>query len=412
MDKRRLQVTVWRPPTIAAQSVATRPTGRPDRPGRDGPTVRGAAGGSRSTVAPEPATARAGAACELSRTAPRRPLRTPRYGGRRRPPSSPATSGPCCGTASSGRRGSWPTGGGTARARGPRGRLLGAVAGRRRHEVVLRAGAEPGHAPRDAVRAMTSSTPRSQRSPSGIIRSKASAVRTSPRVARIAASRQRVAGERAADPADVGVLERRCAPRSARRPRAVMPYVPTGMPPPIVLPMTSMSGSRPRARHAAGAGADRVRLVDDQDRAGAARELADPLEVAGLRQDDPDVRQRRLDEHRGDLPVGERALERVDIVERHDAGRERRVDRRAERCRGAATTPPVGVERRERLVDRAVVAVVVDDDLRSAGDMPRQADREPVRVGRGERELPATAGRSGGSAPRRRRRRPRSGACG
>ena len=26
------------------------------------------------------------------------------------------------------------------------------------------------------------------------------------------------------------------------------PYVPTGMPPPIVLPMTSMSGSRPQAR--------------------------------------------------------------------------------------------------------------------------------------------------------------------
>ena len=49
---------------------------------------------------------------------------------------------------------------------------------------------------------------------------------------------------------------------------------------------------------------------------------------------------------------------------------------------------PVGVERGERLVDRAVVALVVDDDLRPAGDPPGETDREPVRVGRGDRELP------------------------
>ena len=49
---------------------------------------------------------------------------------------------------------------------------------------------------------------------------------------------------------------------------------------------------------------------------------------------------------------------------------------------------PVGVERRERLVDRAVVALVVNEDLRSAGDPPGEADREAVGVGRGHRELP------------------------
>ena len=84
---------------------------------------------------------------------------------------------------------------------------------------------------------------------------------------------------------------------------------PTGIPPPIVLPMTSMSGSRPQAlRRPAGPGADRVGLVDDQERAGPPRDLADGLVVAGLGQDDPDVGQGRLEEDGRDVAVGERAL--------------------------------------------------------------------------------------------------------
>ena len=43
---------------------------------------------------------------------------------------------------------------------------------------------------------------------------------------------------------------------------------------------------------------------------------------------------------------------------------------------------------REGLVDRAVVAPGVDEDLGPAGHGPRQPDREPVGVGGGERELP------------------------
>src|ERR1700761_8938025 len=50
--------------------------------------------------------------------------------------------------------------------------------------------------------------------------------------------------------------------------------------------------------------------------------------------------------------------------------------------------PPLTVERRHRLVDRAVVAVVEDEDLRPAGDLAAEPQREAVRVGRGEAELP------------------------
>ena len=46
------------------------------------------------------------------------------------------------------------------------------------------------------------------------------------------------------------------------------------------------------------------------------------------------------------------------------------------------------VERGERLVDRAVVVVVVDDDLRPARDVAGQAQGEPVGVGGRDRELP------------------------
>jgi hypothetical protein len=42
----------------------------------------------------------------------------------------------------------------------------------------------------------------------------------------------------------------------------------------------------------------------------------------------------------------------------------------------------------ERLVDRAVVAPVEDEDLRPAGQLAAEPDREAVRVGRRQRELP------------------------
>ncbi len=55
---------------------------------------------------------------------------------------------------------------------------------------------------------------------------------------------------------------------------------------------------------------------------------------------------------------------------------------------GRAIDAAVGPDDRERLVHRAVVAVVVDDHLGPAGDVAGEPDHEPVGVGGGERELP------------------------
>ena len=87
--------------------------------------------------------------------------------------------------------------------------------------------------------------------------------------------RERVARERAADPAGVLVVGAAFGTRSRSATSALIPNAPAGTPPAIDLPMVSMSGSRPPARRAAArAGAEGVGLVDDQEGAGLARELA------------------------------------------------------------------------------------------------------------------------------------------
>ena len=92
-------------------------------------------------------------------------------------------------------------------------------------------------------------------------------------------------------------------------------------------------------------------------------------------------------------PCGELALERLDVVELDDArglgGRHRRAD-----VALALDDVAAGVERRERLVDRAVVAPVEDEHLRPPGDRAGDPDREAVGVGGGQRELPRRAARS------------------
>ena len=55
---------------------------------------------------------------------------------------------------------------------------------------------------------------------------------------------------------------------------------------------------------------------------------------------------------------------------------------------GANADRAVLAQRRERLVDGAVVAAVEDEDLRPARDGAADPDRKAVRVGRDERELP------------------------
>ena len=122
---------------------------------------------------------------------------------------------------------------------------LGAVPRPVGPEEVLGAAAQPSHVPGqarlgdarlDAVRPAPAS---------GIMRAKAASVSTSPSVARIAAS-ERVRGERAADAADVDVLELD-RPREPRRNVLGEAVGRRGSPPAIGLPIVTTSGYNPCA---------------------------------------------------------------------------------------------------------------------------------------------------------------------
>ena len=166
-----------------------------------------------------------------------------------------------------------------------------------------------------------------------------------------------------------------------------MPYAATGTPPPMVLPTTTRSGSRPHARGASsGTGAQRVRLVDDEQHVVPAGHLADPVEVAVVGEHDADVRQRRLHQQAGDVALGQPTVQGAEVVERHHRGRRGHVDLRPE-----PTGPghhPVPVEHGEGLVDGAVVAPVHHRHPRPPGQVPGETQHEAVGVGRRHRQLP------------------------
>ena len=171
----------------------------------------------------------------------------------------------------------------------------------------------------------------------------------------------------------------------------------------------------PGLRASAGPGTDRVRLVDDEQRAGLAGQAAQLGVVALVRQDDADVGEGGLGEDAGHVAGLERPLQRLEVVPLDDLGRHGWIDRRSGVPRLRPGHPVV--DRDDRLVDRAVVAVVVDEDLRPPGDVPGQADGEPVGVGGGERQLPvlqAEASRELGGDPQGVLRRQHGGdtACG
>ena len=198
---------------------------------------------------------------------------------------------------------------------------------------------------------------------------------------------ERVGGQGAADPGDVDLVAEHRARRAGRRSPRVMPYAADGTPPPIGLPTTTKSGSRPQARGApARPGAQRVRLVDDQQHAVATGDLADAVEVAVVGQHDADVGQRRLHQQAGDVALGQPPVEGVEVVERHHGRRDGDVDLRTE---GAGPGHhPVAVEHGEGLVDGAVVAPVHHRDPRPAGEVPGEPQHEPVGVGGRHRQLP------------------------
>ena len=142
---------------------------------------------------------------------------------------------------------------------------LAAVARRSRRERVLGARAEPAaRATAAPCAAIAASTPSAHRSPSGDHRRVRLVGEHLGERRAHRGERQRVAGERAADAADVDVVERRRRRRDRCGDVAVMPNAPHGMPPPIACRRSSGRGRSPRLPvQPPGPGRERVRLVDD-----------------------------------------------------------------------------------------------------------------------------------------------------
>ena len=195
---------------------------------------------------------------------------------------------------------------------------------------------------------------------------------------------------------------------------ALSPYAPIGMPPPIALPIVTMSGSSDHACVQPPGPAENVCVSSLISSVPAARVTrADAVEVALLGQDDAHVRERRLHQHRGHVAVGQLPLEPDEVVVLGDPAGERDVGWGADVARPRDATSVVGGDD-ERLVDGAVVAVAVHEDPWTAGDRSAQPEGPAVGVGGGQREAPprrAEAARQLGSdnlgvLGRQHRRRP------
>ena len=86
-------------------------------------------------------------------------------------------------------------------------------------------------------------------------------------------------------------------------------------------------------------------------------------------------------------PGANAASQRVDVVERDDLRRERRINRRAHAPFARDDVAGL-VEHDEGLVDGAVVAPIEDENLLAVRRLAREPEREPVRVGCARRDLP------------------------
>ena len=164
-------------------------------------------------------------------------------------------------------------------------------------------------------------TPAANRSASGIMRSKASAVRTCVEGRPHRPQRERVAGERAADAADVDLAGRkrgRDAVGDLRR-HAVRGGRDAGAE--RLADRDEVGVELPRAGAAARAGAERVGLVDDEERPWRRAELAHGVVVALVGQDDADVGERGLEQAAGDVAVRRARARAVQVVDLDDPRR-------------------------------------------------------------------------------------------
>ena len=142
----------------------------------------------------------------------------------------------------------------------------------------------------------------------------------------------------------------------------------------------------PFAGASAGASADGVRFVGDEQRAMAADELRRGGPIAFVREDDPDVGHGGFGENTSDIVMLEGSFERGEIVELDDARGFGGIDGRTDVA--AAGADGAVVQGGEGFVHGAVVAVMEHKDFRALRDFASDANGESIGVGGGERELP------------------------
>lgn len=141
---------------------------------------------------------------------------------------------------------------------------------------------------------------------------------------------------------------------------------------------------------------DGVRLVDEQQSAGSARQAAHRLMKTRFRRHHADIGHMRLGEHHGDVARRERGFERRDIVELDD-------------FRGVLEIETVGADtvlRRHAavaeldlcFVHRPVILAVEHQHLVAAGDQAGNADGEAVGIGRRDGHLPVGQAEEPGKA--------------
>ena len=129
-----------------------------------------------------------------------------------------------------------------------------------------------------------------------------------------------------------------------------------------------------------------MRLVDHEQSASRLDQPRRLFPVAGVGQDDAHVRSCRLGQHARHIAVRQLALEGSEVVELDDARRYRWVDSRPD-VAGLLRRNAI-LERDDRLVDGAVIAVVHNQHLRPTGQLATRAQNPAIGVRSRQREGP------------------------
>jgi len=141
-----------------------------------------------------------------------------------------------------------------------------------------------------------------------------------------------------------------------------------------------------RGRAATGAGTEGMGFVDDDQRPGPRGKIAHGGKKSGIGVDDPDVGHRRLGQNARDVAMRQRLRERGPIIELDHPGGLHRINRRTNVAR-----PHLGnaiLQDDQRLVHRAVITPIENQDPGPAGNHSSEPDREAIGIRGAESELP------------------------